>query len=83
MDIQVTSKNSEIKVGSVLVEYGRVYLVVKDYISLKYMLVNLSTGCYVLHESKDTIEELVNFYLSDYTNYSPEEVSLQVGVNND
>lgn len=82
MDIQVTSKNSEIRVGSVLVEYGRVYLVVKDYIGLKYMLVNLSMG-YVLHESKDTIQELVNFYLSDYTIYSPEEVYLQVGVNND
>ena len=82
MDIQVTPKNSEIRIGSVLVEYGRVYLVVKDYIGLKYMLVNLSMG-YVLNESKDTIEELVNFYLSDYTIYSPEEVSLKVGVNND
>lgn len=82
MNIQVTSKNSEIRVGSVLVEHERAYLVVKDSISLKYMLVNLSMG-YVLHESKDTIEELVDYYLGDHTIYSPEEVSLQVGVNND
>lgn len=82
------SKQPKIKEGCVVViksDDGTElpYLVVLDRYKTKYRLVNL-IYCEVLSECQAHVEDIIEYYFpnKEYVVYSPDEVSMKVGVHN-
>lgn len=81
-------KQPTIKEGCVIIikhgsTYPVPYLVVSDRNYSAFRLVNL-TNCEVLSDNDTSVEKLISFYFPnrEYTVYTPDEVSMKVGVKN-
>lgn len=87
VDIETTT-NHKLQEGCVIIiKHGSTdsvpYLVVSDRNYSAFRLVNL-TNCEVLSDNDTSVEKLISFYFPnrEYTVYTPDEVSMKVGVKN-